>query len=310
MTKRLRNSLILAKNEVTPGVDPTPTGAANAILIRNMTLSPLQGDTVSRDLIRPYLGNSEQLLAGVHNRLEFEVELAGSGTAGDAPGWGPVLRSCGFAETVTAGTDVKYAPITDDVETITFYVLIDGLFHKMTGALGTVQFDISAKAIPFMKFAFVGAYHDVVDQALPPNIDYTKFLTPLVASKQNTPAWSLHGKSNCLQSLQIDMANSTPWRSLIGCEGTDLTDRKPTGSVSMELGAVAEKDWWKAILDGTSAPLSITHGKTAGNIVKLDAPKAQLTNIQYADQEGVLMMNSQLTINPNIGNDELVITVK
>ena len=32
MAKRMRNALILAKTETTYGVDPTPTGAANAIL--------------------------------------------------------------------------------------------------------------------------------------------------------------------------------------------------------------------------------------------------------------------------------------
>ena len=37
--------LILIKPEVTYGVDPTPTGAANAIQTRDFTLTPLMGDT-------------------------------------------------------------------------------------------------------------------------------------------------------------------------------------------------------------------------------------------------------------------------
>ena len=52
-----RKRLLLAKAEVTYGTDPTPTGAANAILVRNLEIVPLQSDIVQRELIRPYLGN-------------------------------------------------------------------------------------------------------------------------------------------------------------------------------------------------------------------------------------------------------------
>ena len=61
--------------------------------------------------IRAYFGNSEQLPAGIHSELDFEVELAGSGAAGTAPAWGPLIRACGMSETITAATDVKYAPV-------------------------------------------------------------------------------------------------------------------------------------------------------------------------------------------------------
>ena len=61
-----RKRVILAKTEVTYGTDPTPTGAANAILVRNLSITPQNSEIVSRDLVRPYLGASEQIEAGVH----------------------------------------------------------------------------------------------------------------------------------------------------------------------------------------------------------------------------------------------------
>ena len=76
-----RKRLILAKIEATYGTDPTPTGA-EAILVRNLEITPLEAETVSRELIRPYLGASDQLLAQTRVGINFEVELAGSGTAG------------------------------------------------------------------------------------------------------------------------------------------------------------------------------------------------------------------------------------
>jgi hypothetical protein len=82
MPQLTRKRLLLAKTEATYGTDPVPTGAANAILVRNLDITPLQSDIVQRELIRPYLGNYEQLLAQTRVQVTFEVELAGSGAAG------------------------------------------------------------------------------------------------------------------------------------------------------------------------------------------------------------------------------------
>ena len=100
-----RKRVILAKIETTYGVDPTPTGAANAILVRNLNVTPQEADFTDRDLVRPFLGRSEQLPAAIRAMLDFEVEVAGAGTAGVAPGYGPLLRGCGFAESVLAAAE-------------------------------------------------------------------------------------------------------------------------------------------------------------------------------------------------------------
>ena len=107
-----RKRLLLAKTEATYGTDPVPTGAANAILVRNLEIVPLQSDIVQRELIRPYLGNYEQLLAQTRVQVTFEVELAGSGTAGTAPAYGPVLKACGLSETLVTSTSATYAPVS------------------------------------------------------------------------------------------------------------------------------------------------------------------------------------------------------
>ena len=62
MPRYARNALILAKVETTAGVDAVPTGAANALLVANLTINPLKANNVSRDLIRPFFGGSEQLV--------------------------------------------------------------------------------------------------------------------------------------------------------------------------------------------------------------------------------------------------------
>lgn len=97
-----RKRSILAKIESVYGTDPVPSGAANAILVRNLEVTPQSTETASRDVVRSFLGNSEQLPVAIYSQVNFETEIAGSGTAGAAPAYGPLLRGCAFAEFILA----------------------------------------------------------------------------------------------------------------------------------------------------------------------------------------------------------------
>lgn len=99
MSKLNRKRTILAKIESVYGTDATPSGS-DAMLVRNLNVTPIDAETVSRDLIRPYLGNSDTLLAQTSVKLDFEIELAGAGIPGAAPAWAPLLKACGFSQTL------------------------------------------------------------------------------------------------------------------------------------------------------------------------------------------------------------------
>ncbi len=111
-------------------------------------------------------------------------------------------------------------------------------------------------------------------------------------------------------SLDVDVANEVVYRNLIGGESVFITDRKPSGNASMEIDTVAAKDWWTTIKNNTLGALAITHGTVAGNIIEIDAPKVQLTDPSYSDSDGIAMLGTKLSFQPDAGNDELVITVK
>lgn len=96
-----RKRLILAKIEASYGTDSSPVGT-DAVLVRNLEITPIEAETVSRDLIRPYLGNSAQLLSNTRVSITFEAELAGSGAAGTASKIDSLLRACGMSATTTA----------------------------------------------------------------------------------------------------------------------------------------------------------------------------------------------------------------
>lgn len=104
MSLLTRTRTVLAKIETVYGTDSVPIGSANAMLIRNLTLTPLSATLVSRDLIRPYLGNSEQLLAEKFVKMDFEVEMVGSGVVGAKPAYDALLRACAFSSATTLQT--------------------------------------------------------------------------------------------------------------------------------------------------------------------------------------------------------------
>ena len=301
-----RKRLILAKTESTYGTDPTPTGTANAILVRNLEITPLQADTVTRDLIRPYLGNSDQLLAQTRVEVTFEVELAGSGTAGTAPAYGPVLKACGLSETVVATTSVTYAPVSASFSSVTIYFHNDGIRHKVTGCRGTFELNAEVGQIPVISFTMTGIYNAPTDEALP-SPTYANQAAPLIFKNGNTSNFSIFSYSGCLQSLSFQLANEVIYRELVGCTKESLiVNRAPAGDVVIEAPSIATKDFFTIATGSSTGSISFQHGGTAGNIVTFTTAQSDIANPSYSDQDGIQMLNLPYVAVPtSAGNDEL-----
>jgi len=300
-----RKRLILAKAETTYGTDSTPVGA-DAVLVRNLDITPLEADVVSRDLIRPYLGNSEQLLGNTRVGITFEVELAGSGTAGTAPRYGALLKACGFSETVVASTSVTYAPVSSSFSSATIYFNNDGVLHKATGCRGTFTMTCNLNEIPVISFTMTGIYNAPTDTAAP-TTTYSNQATPLIFKEGNTSNFSLLSYSGCLMNVSFDVANEVVYRELIGCtKQTLITNRAPAGEVVIEAPTIAQKDYFTIANNNTTGSLTFAHGTTAGNIVTFTAQKVDIGNPTYSDSDGIQMLNlPYVAIPTSAGNDEV-----
>jgi hypothetical protein len=300
-----RKRLILAKAESTYGTDSTPVGA-DAVLVRNLDITPIESDTVSRDLVRPYLGNSETLLANTRVSITFEVELAGSGTAGTAPRFGTLLKACGFSETVVATTSVTYAPVSSSFSSATIYFNNDGVLHKATGCRGTFAMTCNLNEIPVISFTMTGIYNAPTDTAAP-STTYTNQATPLIFKEGNTSNFSLLSYAGCLMNVSFDVANEVVHRELIGCTKQVLiTNRAPAGEVVIEAPTLAQKDYFAIANNNTTGSLTFTHGTTAGNIVAFTAQKVDIGQPTYSDQDGIQMLNlPYVAIPTSAGNDEV-----
>jgi hypothetical protein len=299
-----RKRLILAKTEATYGTNSTPAGT-DAVLVRNLEVTPLEADVVSRDLIRPYLGNSDALLANPRVRVSCEVELAGSGTAGTAPRFGPLLLACGTAATTVASTSVTYAPVSSAFSSCTILYNVDGVQHVLTGCRGTFTMNCQLGQIPTLQFEMTGIYNAPTDTAQPA-VTYAAQATPLIFRDGNTSAFSFMSYSGCLMSVDFNLANDIVYRELIGCTKEVLvTDRKPAGTVMIEAVTLATKNYFTDALGSTTGNLTFLHGTTAGNRVTFSSPQSDVTQPTYSESDGVQMLSiPYVSLPTTAGNNE------
>ena len=312
MAKYINKLAILAMIEAVSGTLAAPT-AANAIEVSDVTLTPLEGDEASQGVIRPFFGASEKVLVTAYRKAAFSVGLAGVGVAGDLPGYEALIRACAASATntpapsPTAGT--VFAPVTDNLQSLTIIATLDKLVYKMSGARGNCKAVVDAKGIPKLQFEFTGAFIPVEDAANIPAVNYAKFQRPLGVNKLNT-TMSLADYSAEASSLNFDFGNKVVKQDLMNVNNTEITGRESTASVTFRNTDVATKNWIEMARAGAKVPLTLKHGQAVTNTVSIAAPLAQIGKPSFSDQDGIQMITIPLTLIPSsAGNDEWTITV-
>ncbi|KAB2901281.1 MAG: hypothetical protein F9K31_02530 [Dokdonella sp.] len=303
---RMRKIALFAKKETVYGTAVALTGA-EAIRTHELKVTPFAANTIERNLDGAAFGNGGVIHAGAHLEIEFDVEMSGSGTAGTAPAYGPLLKACQMSETINAGTDVTYAPASNGTDSLTMYVQLDGQRHATRGARGTWSIKFDSQGIPYIHFKFVGLWVDPTTTAdLVP--DFTGFKTPRPVTVAYTPMISLHGVSSVYRSFSYDHANDVQYFDNPGEEFVDIMDRKPAGSISLLAPALSTKNYFTTAKADTQGALTLVHGMTAGNIVTFSAPNTQLLEPKYGDDKGRAMLDANLAFIYDTGDDEMSLT--
>jgi hypothetical protein len=319
MGRYARNSAILAKIEATEGVDAAPTGAANALLVSEQTINPLNAQNVDRALVRPFFGGSEQLVGVAYKEATFTTEVAGSGAAGTAPAWGALLIACGMAETVAAGL-VSYQPDTPAAaRSATIHYLDDGVRHALLGARGTVQFALQVGERPTMAWSFQGRDGgDVVAAA--PALTLTAWKPPVVVKAGNTVDVKFGatyadgvvagGTAIISRGLSLDLGNVVTFTPLLSAESVDITGRAVVGSIELDLTPTQEVQFLDDVKANVVRSIAFEHGPGAGHTVGFFLPAVQLINPKKVELNGRRLIGFDLRAVPVAGNDDIVIWCK
>tara|TARA_A100000164_G_scaffold325191_1_gene310112 strand:- start:816 stop:1754 length:939 start_codon:yes stop_codon:yes gene_type:complete len=306
MPKLHRKRSLLAKIEGSYGSDPTATGSANYVEVVDLEIEPVASDEVEQETIRPYPGNYPVLLANTRVNLSFGVFMVGSGSAGTAPKYDPILKACGLSAATVSSTSVTYTPSTLATQSsVTFYVNYDGVRHKVTGCRGTFSISCAVNEIPRINFEMQGIFNTPTDQALP---TVTKSLQPdpVLFKNGNTSSFSVFGFSGALQSWELEFSNEVIYRELVG--GTKealITDRRPSGTMVIEAVALSSKNFFTLATGTTTGTNTWSHSGGAGNIVTVSCPQTDLGQPTYEDSDGITMLNLPFYATPtDAGSDE------
>lgn len=306
-TIRVNSTVILAKVEATKGTDAMPA-IANAMLVSDVSFTPLEGDEVERNNIRPHFGDGGSTMVTQYAKLSFSVEAAGVADAGDTPGYADLLRAGGVAMTVNAGVDVRFAPVTHDMESVTIYINVGGNLQKMTSAMLNVKLASDAKTIPKFQFEITGTYKKA-EAAVLPAASYASFQDPFGVNAANTKL-KLHGIDVAASAFSFDFGNTVIKRDLINVDTVEITGRKSAGSVTFDNTKVLVKDWVEQARLSARGPLHLTHGPGATNVIELIAPNVQLGKPTFGESDGIQQITTPLRFIPLSGDDEWELVVR
>jgi len=298
MPKLHRKRSILAKAESSYGSDPTPTGSANYVQVIDLNIEPIVSDEVSRDLIRPYMGNYEVIPANTRVNVTFDVEMAGSGSEGTAPKYGAILKACGLSETITGGNTVTYAPVSTPSDSVTLFVNYDGIRHKVTGARGTFSLNCEVNNIPRISFSLTGIFNAPTDTALP-TVTVSNQASPLIFKNGSTSNFAIFGFAAALQSWSLDFNNEVIYRELVG--GTKevlITDRRPSGTAVIESVALSAHNFFTDYTGTSTGTNTWLHGTVAGNKVTVSCPQTDLGQPTYEESDGITMLSLPFMATP------------
>jgi hypothetical protein len=304
-----RKKFLIAKIESTYGTDPSPVGGSDAIQVTNLEVTPIESDNVQAAAYQGFIGNSTRgtLVANKRVSVTFDVELAGSGTAGTAPAFGPLLKSCGLSETIVSSTSVTYAGVSSSFDSATIYCFYDGTRHKITGARGSVTFNFTAGQFAVASFNFIGIYNAPDGTALSGSFTVANQAAALEVNDTNMTTATFHGVTSArIESFDLALNNELIYKETASNKEVIITNRAPGGTAVIEAPAVGTTDYFAKAVAVATGSTSLVLGATGGNIITLNAAQTDITGVSYGDTNGVISLSMPyLALPTTAGNDEL-----
>lgn len=290
---------IAAKIETTSGTDAVPTAALNSIRVVGVpTLSIGYLESGERDdVVTGQLGRPDRTApAGRFGTIDLTVEIKGSGTAGTAPEYDPLMRMSGHSVTVVAGTSVTYTTLDDNMETGTLYCWSAGKLYKLVGCVATMKASAAAAKRGFKTFSVKGKMaSDPIQQALPAQT-FSSVLPPLFhSSTANIGTWLSTAASDPLVLKSVDVDEQIQIVERPSAGATDglisylISDRAVKQSMVIEVPDIATFDADAvAKASGATAPTSGWQiGTVAGNRMAVQTGRWSIVSPNQGDDNGL-----------------------
>ncbi len=306
---RTKKTVVLAKLESTYGADPTLAAGDDAIEAYEFTPPVINADMKERNPGNDDLSMFGELRGKTSYDFQIISNLRGSGAAGTAPRRSPLMKACGFEETVVSSTSVSYKPRSSALESCAVEAYIDGILHQLLGCVGNYSLDLTAGELAKETFDLKARYALPTDSVIvSPTFDTT---VPQIVKGITMTVGSY---SAIIEKMTVNMNNVVAERpdfnQTEGIQGFAITGRNPEGSMTIEavLRATSNADFWSYFHNTTVKDISFVIGTVAGNICTITVPKIFFRAPVTGDRDGVRTNELAFQIARNSGDDELVIS--
>ncbi|WIX34148.1 hypothetical protein QO259_05655 [Salinicola sp. JS01] len=310
MPIKWRKRLVAVKMESTYGQGSADmTGATILELVTMEGGNPYAGNTVDRERMRNGLGGFEQVNTGPYVERTVRAPLSGSGTKGEPPGFGPLLRVCGLSENIDATTgseSVIYAPVSTGFESLEMWWLEDTQQQHMTGVRGTVSFTTDSQGLPYAQFQLRGLYQRPTAVGDASAATKSAQAKELPVNKQNSQ-FTIDGNPARMSSFSLDLGIEYPYRNLVSYEGVEVTNRQVSGSTNIEAPDLSTVDYFAKVESHsgqTLLPVVLTHGTAEGNIIEISGQQVQLSSISPSENQGIMHYDLGLRFLPSDAEDD------
>lgn len=292
------DELLLAKNEATKGIDIVPAPGSDAVRVVSAEIA-VNAESIERPVVKPTMGMLPHLIGKKSLQLTIEVELRGSGAAGAAPDFGPLLRACGLDETIVASTSVAYDPLTSSHEAVSIYWYQDGILWKLIGAVGTVSMAYAMNSITKLTFVMSAPYLAPTTVAYPGGETY-QTTPPIVASNADVVS---EGGVIKVGSFEMDVANDVQEHYATGLHEFTVADRQPTFKLSKDsVSTIAD---WTALTGETDVALSAVIDGGVGNKATLTGDVARRTTVAPGLRAERYLREVEYNLYETSGDDQL-----
>lgn len=298
-----RRRLFVA-NEATPG-----TAIADASLfvlgngkvpVYDLKCTP-QAQNLDRNPDGLTFDSVDSVRWGENYQITFQTDAYTSGSAGTAPGYAQLLKSCGMVESVSAGVSVTYTVDSDacptstmgvelinDAGTASKKIIVAGclgsftLAADMVGKPGRISWTFVGKA------AYVTSTLQVLDGTPVGSVVYDDAVANLPQLKG--VSLTVGGVSRQVNNLsfdrglttefEVDMSDTTGYlKRIVASSAPKLTidPAKVTEATQADI---------TRLFAGTSGAIAVTFGSTAGKRLKINLARAQSESLSD-DARGV-----------------------
>lgn len=254
--------------------------AIQAVKVRSVKVQPNM-TSVARPIIKGSMGDAPNMIGKKTVQIDMEVELRGSGTAGTAPEFTPLLEACGLTPTLVANTSVTFSPsatATTLTAGVTLRVFIDGMMYEVTGCAGTGTVDMGIGNILLATLTFQGAYKAPVVSAIGTlsTVPYDTTM-PIVGDVADVIT---DGGTIRSAAFAMDLGNDVQEHFVTGDHQFSVANRNPTLTLTKDsVGTPAE---WAALAGENNASISATFTTGgAGNSLVFAAPGGRRTGVTY-----------------------------